>query len=162
TRDNRIVFGGRVGYYYGNDTDPAADRDIRTYERLAQSFFTTFPQMDDVRFSHAWGGPIALSTRMAVQLQPYHEGRVVWAGGYSGFGVSASRFGARLGLAMLDDTGAPELELDCVRRLPNRIPPEPFRWLGAKLTMYALDDVDAKGGWRKAWINFVHRLGFPL
>jgi glycine/D-amino acid oxidase-like deaminating enzyme len=162
TKNNRIVFGGRVGYYFGNDTDPSADRDVRTYERLAKVFFTTFPQLDDVAFSHAWGGPIALTTRMAVHFQRYHGGKVIYAGGYSGFGVSASRFGARVGLALLDDPSAPELKLDCAATLPNVIPPEPFRWIGAKVTMYALADADEKGGWRRAWLRFVHALGFPL
>ncbi len=69
--------------------------DIRTYERLAHTFYKTFPQLDDARISHAWGGPIALSTRMAVHFQRYHDDKVVWAGGYSGFGISASRVGAR-------------------------------------------------------------------
>jgi glycine/D-amino acid oxidase-like deaminating enzyme len=162
TKDNRIVFGGRVGYYFGNDTDPSADRDVQTYERLAKVFFTTFPQLDDVAFSHAWGGPIALTTRMAVHFQRYHGGKVIYAGGYSGFGVSATRFGARLGLALLDDPSAPELKLDCAATLPNFIPPEPFRWIGAKVTMYALADADEKGGWRRHWLRFVHALGFPL
>jgi glycine/D-amino acid oxidase-like deaminating enzyme len=162
TKENRIVFGGRVGYYFGNDTDPSADRDVQTYERLAKVFFTTFPQLDDVAFSHAWGGPIALTTRMAVHFQRYHGGKVIYAGGYSGFGVSATRFGARLGLALLDDPSAPELKLDCVATLPNFIPPEPFRWIGAKVTMYALADADEKGGWRRHWLRFVHALGFPL
>ena len=162
TKENRIVFGGRVGYYFGNDTDPSADRDVQTYERLAKVFFTTFPQLDDVAFSHAWGGPIALTTRMAVHFQRYHGGKVIYAGGYSGFGVSATRFGARLGLALLDDPSAPELKLDCAATLPNFIPPEPFRWIGAKVTMYALADADEKGGWRRHWLRFVHALGFPL
>ena len=162
TKDNRIVFGGRVGYYFNNDTDPTADRDAATYERLAEVFFKTFPQLDDVSFTHAWGGPIALTTRMAVHFQRYHGGKVIYAGGYSGFGVSASRFGARLGLALLDDPSAPELKLECAASLPNWMPPEPFRWIGAKLTMYALQDVDEKGGWRRAWLNLVHAMGFPL
>jgi glycine/D-amino acid oxidase-like deaminating enzyme len=162
TKDNRIVFGGRVGYYFGNDTDPAADRDARTYEKLARAFFTTFPQLDDVRFSHAWGGPIALSTRMAVHFQRYHGGKVIWAGGYSGFGISVSRFGARLGLTLLDDPAAPECKLDLVARLPNLIPPEPFRWIGAKITMKAIEDADEKGGWRQAWLRLVYAMGFPL
>ena len=162
TKENRIVFGGRVGYYFGNDTDPSADRDVQTYERLAKVFFTTFPQLDDVTFSHAWGGPVALTTRMAVHFQRYHGGKVIYAGGYSGFGVSATRFGARLGLALLDDPSAPELKLDCAATLPNFIPPEPFRWIGAKVTMYALADADEKGGWRRHWLRFVHALGFPL
>lgn len=162
TKDNRIVFGGRVGYFFGNNTDPRPDREVRTYERLAQTFFTTFPQLADVRFSHAWGGPIALSTRMAVHFQRYHEGKAIWAGGYSGFGVSASRFGARVGLALLDDPTAPECQLDLAKTMPNMIPPEPFRWIGAKITMKAIEDADERGGWRKAWIRFVHALGFPL
>jgi glycine/D-amino acid oxidase-like deaminating enzyme len=162
TKENRIVFGGRVGYYFNNDTDPAADRDLRTYERLAKVFFQTFPQLDDVRFTHAWGGPIALTTRMAVHFQRYHGGKAIYAGGYSGFGVSASRFGARLGLALLDDPSAPDLKLECAASLPNYIPPEPFRWIGAKVTMYALQDADEKGGWRRAWLNLVHAMGFPL
>ncbi len=162
TRDNRIVFGGRVGYFFNDDVDPAADREIRTYHRLAASFFKTFPQLDDVRFTHAWSGPIAISTRLAVHFQSYYGGKAVWAGGYSGFGVTTSRFGARVGLDKLFGRQTPELGLDFARSLPNRIPPEPFRWLGAKLTMYALDDADEKGGWRKAWIGLIHRMGFPL
>ena len=162
TKDNRIVFGGRLGYYYGNDTDPAADRDIATYHRLAEAFFATFPQLDDVRFSHAWGGPIGLTTRMAVHFQKYFDNRAIWAGGYSGFGVSASRFGASIGLALLEDPEAPEGKLAFARSLPSMIPPEPFRWIGAKITMHALDGVDSKGGWRKVWLRLVHAMGFPV
>ncbi|MBS1302569.1 FAD-dependent oxidoreductase [Loktanella sp. SALINAS62] len=162
TRDNRIVYGGRIGYYFNDATDPAGDRQLQVYDRLAGYFHDTFPQLDDVKFSHAWSGPIDLTTRMAVHLQPYYGGKGVYAGGYSGFGVTASRFGARLALERLDDTGSPDLDLALASSLPGRIPPEPFRWMGAALTMRALDHVDTKGGWRKAWIRLVHRLGFPL
>ncbi|UTD27939.1 FAD-binding oxidoreductase [Bradyrhizobium sp. WD16] len=162
TSDNRIVFGGRVGYFYNDDVDPAADRQITTYERLAASFFKTFPQLDDVRFSHAWSGPIDLSKRMAVHFQRYYGGKGIWVGGYSGFGVTATRFGARVGLDILYGADKPELRLEFASTLPGYIPPEPFRWIGAKLTMYALDEADTKGGWRRLWINLVHQLGFPL
>lgn len=33
---------------------------------------------------------------MAVHFQRYHRDKAVYVGGYSGFGVSASRFGARI------------------------------------------------------------------
>lgn len=162
TKDNRITFGGRLTYYYGGDTDPAGDRVVEPYHRLAMAFHHTFPQLDDIRFTHAWSGPIALTTRMAVHFQSYHGGRVIWAGGYSGFGVSTSRFGARIGLARLDGLDLPELKLDFATTMPNRIPPEPFRWLGSKITLYALDTADEKGGWRHAWLKFVHAMGFPI
>jgi glycine/D-amino acid oxidase-like deaminating enzyme len=164
TRDDRIVFGGRLAYHYDgtNNIDPAGEREVKPYLRLADAFHRTFPQLGDVRFSHAWSGPIALTTRMAVHFQTYHEGDVVWAGGYSGFGISASRFGARVALAKLDGADLPELRLDFATTMPGRIPGEPFRWLGAKITLYALDTADEKGGWRNAWLRLVTGMGFPL
>ncbi|NEI73920.1 FAD-dependent oxidoreductase [Rhizobium lusitanum] len=162
TRDNRILFGGRLGYFYGSPRDPELDRTPAPYGRLADAFFRTFPQLDDIRFTHAWSGPIALTTRMAVHFQTYHGGKMIYAGGYSGFGVSASRFGAEIGLAKLAGSERPELNLEFARTMPNVIPPEPFRYLGACLTMHALDTADSKGGWRKLWLKIVGSLGFPL
>ena len=59
TKDNRIIFGGRLGYFLNGNTDPEMDRNSYVYERLAGAFFKTFPQLDDVNFTHAWSGPIA-------------------------------------------------------------------------------------------------------
>ena len=163
TKDNRILFGGRLGYFFNNNTDPDSDRNSsEVFERLAGAFFTTFPQLDDVRFTHAWSGPIALTTRMAVHFQRYYGNKAIYAGGYSGFGVSGSRFGARIGLALLDGLNDPELKMDFATTMPNWIPPEPFRYIGAQVTMYALDTLDEKGGWRHAWLRMVKALGFPL
>lgn len=163
TKDNRILFGGRLGYFFGNNTDPAYDKTSEPYIRLVEAFYHTFPQLKHkIRFSHAWSGPIALTTRMAVHYQRYYGGDMVFAGGYSGFGVTASRFGARVGLAILDREDSPETRLTFATTEPNYIPPEPFRWIGAKATMYALDTMDEKGGWRKLWIKLVQRMGFPI
>jgi len=163
TADNRILFGGRLDYFYGNDTDPALDRTAQPFIRLVQSFYRTFPQLaDEIRFDYAWSGPIGLTTRMAVHYQKYHDGDMVFAGGYSGFGVTASRFGARVGLAILDQQDIAETRMQFAKTLPNYIPPEPFRWIGAKITMYALDTLDEKGGWRKLWVAMVEKMGFPI
>ncbi|MDH3759350.1 MAG: FAD-binding oxidoreductase [Gammaproteobacteria bacterium] len=163
TADNRILFGGRLAYFFGNNTDPDHDRTPQPYIRLAQSFYRTFPQLaEEIRFSHAWSGPIGLTTRMAVHYQKYHDGNMVYAGGYSGFGVTASRFGARVGLAILDGIDIPETRMQFALTVPDYIPPEPFRWIGAQITMYALDTLDEKGGWRKPWVWMVQKMGFPI
>jgi glycine/D-amino acid oxidase-like deaminating enzyme len=163
TADNRILFGGRLSYFFGNNTDPVLDKTPKPYIRLLGSFYRTFPQLkEDIRFSHAWSGPIGLTTRMAVHYQRYHGGKMVYAGGYSGFGVTATRFGARVGLAVLDGVDIPETRMTFAQTLPNYIPPEPFRWIGAKITMYALDTIDEKGGWRVPWIKMVQWMGFPV
>ena len=163
TADNRILFGGRLDYFYGNNTDPAIDRTPQPFIRLVKSFYRTFPQLaDEIRFDYAWSGPIGLTTRMAVHYQSYFDGDMVFAGGYSGFGVTASRFGARVGLAILDQQDIPETRMQFARTLPNYIPPEPFRWIGARITMYALDTLDEKGGWRKLWVAMVEKMGVPI
>jgi glycine/D-amino acid oxidase-like deaminating enzyme len=163
TADNRILFGGRLAYYFGNNTDPEQDRTAQPFIRLVQSFYRTFPQLaQEIRFSHAWSGPIGLTTRMAVHYQKYHDGDMVFAGGYSGFGVTASRFGARVGLAILDRLDIPETKMQFALTVPDYIPPEPFRWIGAQVTMYALDTLDEKGGWRKLWVSMVQKMGFPI
>lgn len=163
TKDNRILFGGRLEYFFGNNTDPAHDKTPKPFIRLVQSFYRTFPQLqNEIKFSHAWSGPIGLTTRMAVHYQKYHDGNMVFAGGYSGFGVTATRFGARVGLAVLDGVDIPETRMSFATTEPRYIPPEPFRWIGAMITMYALDTLDAKGGWRKIWIKLVQKMGFPV
>jgi len=162
TADNRILFGGRLGYFFNNDTDPKDDKSANNFLPLVDKFYKTFPSLTEVKFSHAWSGPIALTTRMAVHFQHYHQGDMIYAGGYSGFGVTATRFGSRVGLSILDKTDIPETKLAFANSLPGYIPPEPFRWIGAKLTMYALDTVDEKGGWRKPWVRLVEKMGFPV
>ncbi|MFK7859609.1 MAG: NAD(P)/FAD-dependent oxidoreductase [Granulosicoccus sp.] len=163
TSDNRILFGGRLDYFFGNNTDPVLDKTSQPYVRLVNAFFQTFPQLEgQVNISYAWSGPIGLTSRMAVHYQRYHQGNMVFAGGYSGFGVTATRFGARIGLAILDGDDIRETRMEFARTVPGYIPPEPFRWIGAKLTMYALDTVDEKGGWRKPWVKLVEKMGFPI
>ena len=162
TSDNRMLFGGRLGVFRNAPRDPAFDRTEAPYRGLATAFQKTFPQLGDVRFSHAWSGPIALTTRMAVHFQHYFGGKAIYAGGYSGFGITASRFGARVGLALLDRCDQPEAKMAFAATLPGRIPPEPFRYLGAAITMHALDTADERGGWRHLWLRLIDRMGFPL
>ena len=121
TADNRILFGGRLGYYFGNETDPKEDKEAGPFVPLVENFFKTFPQLADVKIDYAWSGPIGLTTRMAVHYQSYHDGDMVFAGGYSGFGVTASRFGARVGLDILDDKDTPERKLTFAKTLPGYV-----------------------------------------
>lgn len=162
TADNRILFGGRLGYFYGNATDPEYDKQAKPFIPLVENFIKTFPQLEGVKIDYAWSGPIGLTTRMAVHYQSYYRGDMIFAGGYSGFGVTATRFGARVGLDILDGSDTPERKLSFAKTLPGYVPGEPFRWLGFKITMYALDTLDAKGGWRKLWVSIVQKMGFPI
>ena len=162
TKDNRILYGGRPDYFFNNETDPEFDRTPTPYIPLLRKLYNTFPSLEGVKITHAWSGPIALTTRMIMHFKPFHGGRMIYAGGFSGFGVAASRFAARMSLAIVDDEDIPERRLKLLKLSPGWIPPEPFRWLGAKLTMYALDTHADKGGWRIYWLKLLAKFGFPL
>jgi len=161
TKDNRITFGGggAVRYYFNNGIDKKLMHAPACYEQLAREFFAMFPQLDDVKFSHQWGGIIATSTRFCMVPGVAHDGRLAWSVGYTGHGVGASRFGARIGIELLGYEPSDVLKMQFVTRKSLPWAPEPFRWLGVRFTQNALIKADKNGGRRGLWLKFLDRLG---
>ncbi len=53
TSDGRILWGGYDAVYrYGGPVGPELDQHEPTFAKLSQHFFTAFPQLDGLRFSH--------------------------------------------------------------------------------------------------------------
>lgn len=160
TADRRILWGGYDAVYrYGGDVGPHRDQDQRTFERLAQHFFATFPQLEGVRFSHRWGGAIDTCSRFSLFVGTAHRGRVAYAAGYTGLGVGASRFGARAALELLDGERSGIEQLAMVRRRPVPFPPEPLRSAVIQLTRNRLAAADRRGGRRGLWLAALDRVG---
>ena len=161
TKDNRITWGGgsAVRYYFNNGIDEKFMDAPACYEQLAREFFEMFPQLDDVKFSHKWGGIIATSTRFCMVPGVAYDGRLAWSVGYTGHGVGASRFGARIGIEFLGYQPSDVLEMQFVTSKSLPWAPEPFRWLGVRSTQYALIKADKNGGKRGLWLKFLDMLG---
>lgn len=160
TDDDRILWGGYDAvYHYRNRIDPSLEQRDATHNLLAEQFFDVFPQLDGLRFTHRWGGVIDTCTRFAVTFGTAFDGRVSYAVGYTGLGVGASRFGARVALDLLFGPEAEELALDFVAKGPLPFPPEPLRWLGISLTRRELARADRNEGRRGAWLRLLDRLG---
>jgi len=160
TKDDRILFGGYDAiYHYGSRMDSAFEQRRESFEGLSSRFFNTFPQLEGIRFSHSWGGPIATTTRFCMDVGSAHGGRVSWAIGYTGLGVVASRFGARVALDLLDAPDAPHLALRFVRKRPWRWPLEPVRSIGVSLTQRALAKSDRSQGRRGPWLKLIDAMG---
>jgi glycine/D-amino acid oxidase-like deaminating enzyme len=163
TPDNRILWGGYDAvYHFGNKVADRLDRDHETFARLSEHFFATFPQLHGLRFTHAWGGVIDTCSRFCVFWGRAYGGRLAYAAGYTGLGVGASRFGARVMLDLLDQApgGGTELtELSMVRRKPLPFPPEPVRWAGIELTRRAIARADRRDGRRGPWLRTLDRIG---
>jgi glycine/D-amino acid oxidase-like deaminating enzyme len=158
--DDRILWGGYDAiYHYASGLRPEHEQRGETFAMLARHFFETFPQLEGLRFSHRWGGPIATTTRFCLDAGRSRDGRVAWAGGYTGQGVAASRFGARVALDLLERPEAPHLRLRIVRRRAFPWPPEPLRYLVVQLTRRELARADRNGGRRGPWLRLLDALG---
>lgn len=161
TKDNRITYGGGglVRYYFNRGIDKKYSDVPRIYERLAEEFFETFPQLDDVKFSNKWGGIIATSTRFCMVPGSDYDGRLAWSVGYTGSGVGPTRFGARVAIEMLGYQPSDILDMQFITRKALPWAPEPFRWFGVKFTQLALVRADSNGGKRGLWLKFLDKLG---
>ncbi len=160
TADDRILWGGfEAVYRFGGPVGPQLDEDDRTFGRLAQNFLTTFPQLDGIRFSHRWGGAIDTCSRFSVFFGTARAGRVAYAAGYTGLGVAATRWGARVALDLLDGRQTEATATRYVRTKPVPFPPEPLRTAVIQLTRNRLAAADRRDGRRGLWLGTLDRLG---
>ena len=159
TRDGRILWGGYDAvYHYGSRVDRRLEQ-AHTHELLAEHFFTTFPQLAGLRFTHRWAGVIDTSTRFTAFFGTAYDGRVAYALGYTGLGVAATRFGADVALDLLAGEDTERTRLSMVRRRPVPFPPEPLRYAGVQLTRWSMARADADGGRRNLWLRALDRAG---
>jgi glycine/D-amino acid oxidase-like deaminating enzyme len=158
--DNRILWGGYDAVYH-NGGRLAAEHDQRpeTFRKLAAHFFGYFPQLEGIRFTHAWGGAIDTCSRFSAFYGTAHGGRVAYAAGFTGLGVGATRFGAQVMLDLLAGEETERTRLEMVRGKPLPFPPEPVRSIGIQLTRWSLDRADRNGGRRNLWLRTLDRLG---
>jgi glycine/D-amino acid oxidase-like deaminating enzyme len=160
TRDNRVLWGGYDAVYYnGGRTGDGHANSPATFRMLATHFFAMFPQLEGVRFSHAWGGVIDTSSRFSVFFGTARGGRLAYAAGYTGLGVGASRFGAQVMLDLLDKADTERTRLSMVRSKPVPFPPEPLRSAVIQATRASIARADRNEGRRDLWLRTLDRLG---
>jgi glycine/D-amino acid oxidase-like deaminating enzyme len=160
SRDNRILFGGYDAvYHYGRRVREEYEQRPESYERLAAHFFTTFPQLEGLRFSHRWAGAIDTSTRFCAFFGRARDGRVAYAAGFTGLGVAATRFAAEVMLDQLEQRDNERTRLRMVRERPLPFPPEPAAAIGINATRWSLDRADHTGGRRNMLLKTLDALG---
>jgi len=160
TADDRILWGGYDAiYHYGNAVAPELEHRPETFNRLAEHFFHTFPQLEGLRFSHRWAGAIDTCSRFCVMWGTALGGRASYAVGYTGLGVGSSRFGARVALDLISGMETDLTKLRFVRSKPTPFPPEPIRYAGVQLTRRAIARSDAREGRRGPWLRLIDAMG---
>lgn len=160
TRDGRILYGGYDAIYHagGRIRERYEDRPA-SFERLASHFFTTYPQLEGLRFSHRWAGAIDTSTQFTAFTGLARDNRIAYASGFTGLGVASTRFMAETMLDLLAGRETERTTLEMVRTRPLPFPPEPAASVGINLTRWSLDRADHSRGRRNLLLRTLDALG---
>ncbi len=145
THDGRIAFGRGGGAIGGLGRVPRSmEHDARTVAVVARDFRRFFPELADLRLTHAWGG--------AIDRAPGHmpfagsldgAAHIRYFAGYSGNGVAPTRLGARV-LATLTLGEQDELTgTGIADGPPGYLPPEPLRTIGGVVVRNAVRRAEA-------------------
>ena len=160
TADGRILWGGFDAVYYRNNgVGKRFEINYEVFSRLAEHFFINFPQLEGLRFTHAWGGAIDTCSRFCQFWGTAHNRRTAYVLGFTGLGVGCSRFGALVILDLLDGKYNDRTRLEMVQKKPVPFPPEPFRSAVINITRRALDNADRKEGHRNLWLRMLDSFG---
>ncbi|MFD1156646.1 NAD(P)/FAD-dependent oxidoreductase [Roseovarius aestuarii] len=159
TVDNRILWAGFDAiYHYGSRRDAELMQREETFALLAEQFATVFPTLADVKFDYKWGGIIDTSARTTFFVGTECAGKLAYAMGFTGQGVSASRFAALTMLDLLQGDRTERTSLKMLNSAPVRFPPEPFRSLAIRLAQKGLAHED-KTGHRPLFLRALDRFG---
>ncbi len=147
----QVTAGGRIAFGRGGGAigpagrvTPGHHRDAGTVRAVAADFRRFFPDLDDVRLTHAWGGPVDRAPRhlpFAGSLGDH--GTVHYAAGYSGNGVAPSLLLARVMAALALDADDDYARCGLVGGPPAYLPPEPLRSLGGVVVRNAVRRAEA-------------------
>ena len=146
TADNRMLWAGYDAiYHYGSKRSDDLLYRAESFDRLAGQFAAAFPTLSDVTFDYAWGGIIDTSARTTFFAGTALDGRVAYALGFTGQGVTASRFAALTMLDLLDGADTARTRLAMHQSWPVPFPPEPLRSAAIAMAQRGLAHEDRTG-----------------
>ena len=137
TLDNRLAFGGRVGYRFASGIRPRVDPADKALADVEASMRKLLPAVADAKVTHRWGGVLGIPRHGRPFVTFDQASGFGAAGGYTGEGVGASNLAARILADLVLSRDTPLTRLAWVDDVPPKWPLEPIRWLGAK-TVFGL------------------------
>lgn len=145
TADNRILWGGTDGMIYRDlGIRPRYDRNEAIFGKLEATFRKTFPQLGEVRFTHRWGGPVAMTPTFVPIYGGFPDSPLYYGLGCNGHGVAPARLGGKILADLVLGRNRGLNDLFFVNGSEFEFPPNPLAWLGAELTRRALLRQDAE------------------
>jgi len=163
TPDGRILFGGRgAPYHYGSRIEDEYDLHDPTHELLRRTAKEWFPALENARFTHAWGGPLAMPRDWMPTMSYDPAEGVATARGYTGQGVATANLSGQTLADLILGRDTNVTRLPTVNHKPRPWEPEPLRWLGARYVQRGLmraDDRAERTGKPPTGETLAERLG---
>jgi glycine/D-amino acid oxidase-like deaminating enzyme len=132
TLDDRLVLGGRAGYYFASKRRATIPPNDPKVVRVKNLVTTLFPMLKGFQITHGWGGLMGVPRHWRPCVQWDGETRTGWAGGYVGEGVAAANLAGRIVADLVTNQSTALTELPWVNDEGRLWEPEPLRWIGAK------------------------------
>jgi glycine/D-amino acid oxidase-like deaminating enzyme len=101
-----------------------------------------FPAIGGARFTHAWGGPLAMPRDFMPTMSYDPAEGVATARGYTGQGVATANLSGQTLADLILGRDTSLTGLPSVNHEPRSWEPEPLRWLGARYVQRGLAKVD--------------------
>jgi glycine/D-amino acid oxidase-like deaminating enzyme len=145
TADGRILFGGRgAPYHLGSRIADEYDRHAPTIAMFQDNLRAWFPRLKNIRFTHAWGGPLG-APRDFMPTMSFDPGAgVASARGYVGNGVATTNLSGRVLADLILGKRSELTTLPCVNHRSPNWEIEPFRFLGVHYIQRAYWAIDQK------------------
>jgi glycine/D-amino acid oxidase-like deaminating enzyme len=146
TDDGRIAIGGGATgvAFAGHGDSRAVTHDRRISDAAALGLEWLFPQLEGVRYTNAWGGPIDMTTSFTPFYRTLAPGNVHAGLGFSGHGLSQTKLGGRILAGNVLGRRDRDTSLPVNGREVSRTPPEPLRYPAVKAAAWALHSGDQR------------------
>ena len=146
TADGRILFGSRgAPYHFGSEISDDQDRHAATHARIKNLVREWFPMLNDVQFTHDWGGPVGMPRDWMPMATFHAKTKIATARGYTGQGVSTANLLGRIVAELISGQRTERSELPVAQRKSPDWEPEPLRWMVVRYMQNAFFRLDAAG-----------------
>ncbi len=141
TPSGRIVLGKGGGFMsIDNRVDRRFTGESALHGQVESRLRFLYPELRDAPVEYSWNGPIDYSVTGLPYFGPCYPGRddILVGAGYSGMGVVQTMLGGKILASLALGADDPLAASPLTEQWERRLPPEPFRSLGAPIVKAAI------------------------
>ena len=162
TSDNRLAIGGRgASYPFGSKLIEEKEMTNSVHQSLERMAKRWFPVLESVRFTHAWGGAVAITRNWEPYVQFDKATGYGRLGGYAGDGVTMSYLASKILAELITGRESEISNLHFVNRKIRKWEIEPLRYLAVN-SLVKLSGIADKEEARTGRPSLVSKLISPL